>query len=154
MPIFRMVSFLGGRPFSTSLFSRRSRKGRSTWEWEIDDYDAQNRLALRTSSIEKMGKITPLRTAAYLVQLADHLSLRVLVLNVEPLVKLLSAGEHLRQQEVEQRPQLMQIVLQRRACTVPLHSASGQNASMDNVKSTTTSIEGICEMVVPVMSSL
>jgi hypothetical protein len=26
----RMVSFLGGRPRSTSLFTRRSRKGRST----------------------------------------------------------------------------------------------------------------------------
>ena len=30
MPILRMVSFLGGRLFSTSLFRRRSRKGRST----------------------------------------------------------------------------------------------------------------------------
>lgn len=31
MPILRMVSFFGGRPRSTSLFTRRSRKGRSTW---------------------------------------------------------------------------------------------------------------------------
>ena len=51
------------------------------------------------------------------MQLTDNLCLRVLVLDVEPLIKLLCAREDLGQQEVEQRPQLMQVVLQGRSCS-------------------------------------
>ena len=51
------------------------------------------------------------------MQLTDNLCLGVLVLDVEPLVKLFGAREDLGQQEVEQRPQLMQIVLQGRSCS-------------------------------------
>lgn len=53
-----------------------------------------------------------------LVQLGDHALLRLHIVNVEvePLVELLGGREHLGQQEVEQRPELVQVVLQRRAC--------------------------------------
>ncbi len=49
------------------------------------------------------------------VQLRDDLLLDLLVLEVEPAVEVLRVGEDVGQQEVEQRPQLVQVVLQRRA---------------------------------------
>jgi hypothetical protein len=51
------------------------------------------------------------------VQLGDHALLRLHVVDVEvePLVELLGGREHLGQQEVEQRPELVQVILQRRA---------------------------------------
>lgn len=48
------------------------------------------------------------------MELLNHLRLRVLVLDGEPLVECLCRGKHLRQQEVEQRPQLVQVILERR----------------------------------------
>jgi hypothetical protein len=55
--------------------------------------------------------------APHLVQLLHHLRLLLLaaIPHAEPFLKLLRAVEHLGQQEVEQRPQLVQVVLQRRA---------------------------------------
>ena len=49
------------------------------------------------------------------MQLRDHLLLDLLVLEVEPRVEVLRVGEHVGDEEVEQRPQLVQVVLQRRA---------------------------------------
>lgn len=50
----------------------------------------------------------------HLVQLLHHLGLLLLasITQAEPLLELLCAAEHLRQQEVEQGPQLVQVVLQ------------------------------------------
>jgi hypothetical protein len=52
---------------------------------------------------------------AHLVQLLHHLVLLLVPVHGEPLLELVAAAEHLGQQEVQQRPQLMQVVLQRRA---------------------------------------
>ena len=49
------------------------------------------------------------------VQLRDDLLLDLLVLEVEPRVEVLRVGEDVGDEEVEQRPQLVQVVLQRRA---------------------------------------
>ena len=51
----------------------------------------------------------------HLVQLRDHLLFDLLVADVEPLVELLVGREDIGQQEVEQCPQLMQVVLHGRA---------------------------------------
>ena len=49
------------------------------------------------------------------MQLRDHLLLDLLVLEVEPGVEVLRVGEDVGEEEVEQRPKLVQVVLQRRA---------------------------------------
>lgn len=49
--------------------------------------------------------------SAHLVQLLHDLLLVLVVRNLEPLVKGLCGAENLGQQEVEQRPQLVQVVL-------------------------------------------
>lgn len=49
------------------------------------------------------------------MQLLDNLRFFLLVVEVEPLLKGVRGGKYLRQQEVEQRPQLMKVVLQWRA---------------------------------------
>lgn len=55
--------------------------------------------------------------SAHLVQLLHHLGLGFLVFAAhgKPLVKALCRRKHLWQQKVEQRPQLMEVVLQGRA---------------------------------------
>jgi len=58
-----------------------------------------------------------MHTHTHLVQLLHHFCLFLLapVSQREPLLKLLCAGKDLGQQEIQQRPQLVQVVLQGRA---------------------------------------
>jgi hypothetical protein len=46
------------------------------------------------------------------------------ILLTEPRVEVFARVEHIRQQEVEQRPELVQIVLKRRACQHSLETAA------------------------------
>jgi hypothetical protein len=80
-------------------------------ERHVELHLALRRQLLRHVALEAAQQKRP----QHFVQLANHLLLLVLVGQIEPLVKVVRRGEHVGQQEVEQRPQLVQIVLQRRA---------------------------------------
>mmetsp|Transcript_12989 Transcript_12989/g.34537 ORF Transcript_12989/g.34537 Transcript_12989/m.34537 type:complete len:211 (-) Transcript_12989:803-1435(-) len=86
--------------------------------------DAQDGLRLRWKSLLHLRlDASQQERAEHLVKLRHNLQLRLIrglsillhPVHVEPLVEGVRVGEHLGEKEVEQRPQLVQVVLQRRS---------------------------------------
>lgn len=87
-PTNNLISFFGGRSVSTSVFRRRSRKGRRIW-------NSQNRgYFYRVESLDEVGL-----DGGFEVGVED-----------------VGGGEDGRHEEVQKRPEFVEVVLERRTC--------------------------------------